>query len=88
MDQWRKDARKEPIIIDIDSLVPADHLLWWNRYERNKLFWNSRHSAITVLVHVIGIVLVEDPAALHAGSVVAVIAALAQGCAIVTGVVI
>ena len=27
MDQWRKDARKEPIIIDIDSLVPTDHLL-------------------------------------------------------------
>ena len=27
MDQWRKDARKEPIIIDIDSFVPADHLL-------------------------------------------------------------
>ena len=27
MDQLRKDARKEPIIIDIDSLVPADHLL-------------------------------------------------------------
>ena len=27
MDQWRKDARKEPIIIDNDSLVPADHLL-------------------------------------------------------------
>ena len=27
MDQWRKDARKEPIIIDIDSLVPAEHLL-------------------------------------------------------------
>jgi transposase len=27
MEQWRKDARKEPIIIDIDSLVPADHLL-------------------------------------------------------------
>lgn len=27
MDQWRKDARKEPIIIDIDSLVPAKHLL-------------------------------------------------------------
>jgi len=27
MDQWRKDARKEPIIIDIDSLVTADHLL-------------------------------------------------------------
>ena len=23
MDQWRKDARKEPIIIDINSLVPA-----------------------------------------------------------------
>ena len=27
MEQWRKDARKEPIIIDIDSLVPSDHLL-------------------------------------------------------------
>ena len=27
MEQWRKDARREPIIIDIDSLVPADHLL-------------------------------------------------------------
>ena len=27
MDQWRKDARKEPIIIGIDSLVPTDHLL-------------------------------------------------------------
>ena len=27
MEQWRKDVRKEPIIIDIDSLVPADHLL-------------------------------------------------------------
>ncbi|MGM9660898.1 MAG: IS1182 family transposase [Faecousia sp.] len=27
MEQWKKDARKEPIIIDIDSLVPADHLL-------------------------------------------------------------
>ena len=27
MDQWRKDARKEPIIIDINSLVPAEHLL-------------------------------------------------------------
>ncbi len=27
MEDWRKDARREPIIIDIDSLVPADHLL-------------------------------------------------------------
>ena len=27
VEQWRKDARKEAIIIDIDSLVPADHLL-------------------------------------------------------------
>lgn len=27
MEQWRKDARKEPIIIDIDAFVPADHLL-------------------------------------------------------------
>jgi hypothetical protein len=27
MEQWRKDVRKEAIIIDIDFLVPADHLL-------------------------------------------------------------
>ena len=27
MEQWRKDVRKEPIIIDIDSLVPDEHLL-------------------------------------------------------------
>lgn len=27
MDQWRKDARNEPVIIDIDSLVSANHLL-------------------------------------------------------------
>ena len=27
MDQWRKDAREERIIIDKDFLVPADHLL-------------------------------------------------------------
>ena len=27
MDQWRKGAQKAPIINDIDSLVPADHLL-------------------------------------------------------------
>lgn len=27
MEQWRKDVRKEPIIVDIDSLVPAEHLL-------------------------------------------------------------
>ena len=25
MEQWRKDARKERIIIDIDSLVPDEH---------------------------------------------------------------
>ena len=27
MEEWRKDARRETSIIDIDSLVPADHLL-------------------------------------------------------------
>ena len=27
MEQWRKDARKEPVIIDIDTLVPQEHLL-------------------------------------------------------------
>ena len=27
MNQWRRDARKEAVIIDIDTLVPSDHLL-------------------------------------------------------------
>ena len=27
MEQWQRDARKEPVIIDLDSLVPKDHLL-------------------------------------------------------------
>ena len=28
MEQWRKDARHEPIIVDLEVLVPKDHLLW------------------------------------------------------------
>ena len=27
MENWRKDARREPIIIDLEALVPKDHLL-------------------------------------------------------------
>ena len=27
MEQWRKDARHEPIIVDLEALVPRDHLL-------------------------------------------------------------
>ncbi len=27
MDEWKKDARKEAMIVDIDTLVPKDHLL-------------------------------------------------------------
>ena len=27
MEQWRKDARHEPIIVDLEVLVPKDHLL-------------------------------------------------------------
>lgn len=27
MEQWRKDARSEAIIVDLEGLVPADHLL-------------------------------------------------------------
>ena len=27
MEQWKKDARREPVIIDLDTLVPKDHLL-------------------------------------------------------------
>ena len=27
MEDWRKDARREPIIVDLEALVPKDHLL-------------------------------------------------------------
>ena len=27
MENWKKDSRKEPVIVDIDALVPKDHLL-------------------------------------------------------------
>ena len=27
MENWKKDARREPVIVDIDALVPKDHLL-------------------------------------------------------------
>jgi len=27
MEQWRKDARSEAIIVDLEALVPQDHLL-------------------------------------------------------------
>ena len=27
MEVWRRDARREPIIVDLDALVPKDHLL-------------------------------------------------------------
>ncbi len=27
MESWRKDARREPVITDLDALVPKDHLL-------------------------------------------------------------
>lgn len=27
VEQWKKDVRHEPVIVDIDALVPADHLL-------------------------------------------------------------
>ncbi len=27
MEQWRKDARSEAIIVDLEALVPKDHLL-------------------------------------------------------------
>ena len=27
MEQWKKDARREPVITDLDTLVPKDHLL-------------------------------------------------------------
>ena len=28
MEQWRKDARSEAIIVDLEALVPQDHLLF------------------------------------------------------------
>ena len=27
MEGWRKDARREPILVDLDALVPENHLL-------------------------------------------------------------
>ena len=27
MEDWRRDARHEPIIVDLEALVPKDHLL-------------------------------------------------------------
>lgn len=27
MENWRKDARHEPIIVDLEALVPKEHLL-------------------------------------------------------------
>ena len=27
MENWKKDSRKAPVIVDIDALVPKDHLL-------------------------------------------------------------
>ncbi len=27
MDEWKKDARRDVVMVDIDALVPADHLL-------------------------------------------------------------
>ena len=27
MEDWRKDARHEPIIVDLEALVPKEHLL-------------------------------------------------------------
>jgi len=27
MENWKKDARREVVMIDIDALVPQDHLL-------------------------------------------------------------
>ena len=28
MEERRKDARREPVIVDLEALVPEDHLLW------------------------------------------------------------
>ena len=27
MEEWKKDSRREPVITDLDALVPKDHLL-------------------------------------------------------------
>ena len=27
VEEWKKNARKEPVTTDLDTLVPADHLL-------------------------------------------------------------
>ena len=38
MDEWRKDARRDVVITDIDALVPEDHLL-------RKIEWDTFSAA-------------------------------------------
>ena len=35
MDEWKKDARRDVVFVDIDALVPQDHLL--RKIEKAKL---------------------------------------------------
>ena len=37
MEEWKKDARRDAVIIDIDALVPKDHLL--RKVEANTAFF-------------------------------------------------
>ncbi len=46
MEQWRKDARKEAIIIDIDSLVPADHQLVKKLPKRPHFLYNRGNGGV------------------------------------------
>ena len=44
MEGWRKDARHEPIIVDLEALVPKEHLL--RKTERGKEIYALRKQTI------------------------------------------
>ncbi len=37
MEAWKKDARREPVITDLDALVPPDHIL--RKIEKVMVCW-------------------------------------------------
>ena len=51
MEDWRRDARREPIIVDLDALVPKDHLGKRIYAQRNKtierVFGSLRRQSLT-----------------------------------------
>lgn len=61
MENWRKNARREPIIVDLEALVPKNHLLrkiekimdyegLYDRLEPCYCHGNGRHGADPVIL--------------------------------------